>query len=124
MNDDRYIRSVKDLEKVGCKWWPKDGNLDNDRMQMDTKENLQVACKDKELCKDLIMLLTYGSASIIDINRAILYKCNAFEYLGQKELFIREGIKKNSYRKFWHDDAMDGRWQISRWMLRNAFDLS
>jgi hypothetical protein len=24
MNDDRYIRSVKDLEKVGCKWWPKD----------------------------------------------------------------------------------------------------
>lgn len=24
MNDDRYIRSVKDLEQVGCKWWPKD----------------------------------------------------------------------------------------------------
>ena len=24
MNDDRYIRSVKELEKVGCKWWPKD----------------------------------------------------------------------------------------------------
>ena len=24
MNDDRYIRSVKELEKVGCKWWPKE----------------------------------------------------------------------------------------------------
>ena len=24
MNDDKYIRSVKELEKVGCKWWPKD----------------------------------------------------------------------------------------------------
>lgn len=24
MNDDRYLRSIKDLEKVGCKWWPKE----------------------------------------------------------------------------------------------------
>lgn len=24
MNDDKYLRSVKDLEKVGCKWWPKE----------------------------------------------------------------------------------------------------
>ena len=24
MNDDRYLRSIKDLEQVGCKWWPKE----------------------------------------------------------------------------------------------------
>ena len=25
MNDDRYLRSTKNLEKVGSKWWPKEG---------------------------------------------------------------------------------------------------
>lgn len=224
MNDDRYIRSVKELEKVGCKWWPKDvrdeamkvsilqylldsqekfislltladknkpeklfnlldasdfqyhlflkhlalltdvgseplqrfnttfkelfpdneleyvlgrkkyvckfsvlpikGKLDNERMQIDTKENLQVACKNENLTKDLIILLIYGAASTTPRTAAVLYKCNAFEYLGQEELIIREGIKKNSYRKFWHDDAMDERWQMSQWMLRNVFGLS
>lgn len=24
MNDDKYLRSIKDLERVGCKWWPKE----------------------------------------------------------------------------------------------------
>lgn len=24
MNDDKYLRSIKDLEKVGSKWWPKE----------------------------------------------------------------------------------------------------
>ena len=24
MNNDRYLRSIKDLERVGCKWWPKE----------------------------------------------------------------------------------------------------
>lgn len=197
MNDDRYIRSVKDLEKVGCKWWPKEvrdeamkvsilqylldsqekfislltladrnkpeklfnlldasdfqyhlflkhlalltdvgseplqrfnttfkelfpdneltymlghkkyfykfsvlpikGKLDNERMQIDTKENLEVACKDKKLCKDLIMLLTYGSASSIDINRAILYKCNAYENLGEEDK-IKQYVRENYIR--------------------------
>jgi hypothetical protein len=197
MNDDRYIRSVKELEKVGCKWWPKDvrdeamkvsilqylldsqekfislltladknkpeklfnlldasdfqyhlflkhlalltdvgseplqrfnttfkelfpdneleyvlgrkkyvykfsvlpikGKLDNERMQIDTKENLQVACKDKDLCKDLIMLLTYGSASSIEINRAILYKCNAYENLGEEDK-IKQYVRENYIR--------------------------
>ena len=56
----------------------------------------------------------------------VQYSINAmpYEYLGQEELIIREGIKKNSYRKFWHDDAMDERWQMSQWMLRNVFGLS
>lgn len=24
MNDDKYLRSIKELEEVGCKWWPKE----------------------------------------------------------------------------------------------------
>ena len=24
MNDDKYLRTIKDLEKVGSKWWPKE----------------------------------------------------------------------------------------------------
>lgn len=24
MNDDKYLRTIKELEKVGCKWWPKE----------------------------------------------------------------------------------------------------
>ena len=224
MNDDRYLRSIKDLEKVGSKWWPKevreeamkvsilqylldtqekfislltladrnkpeklfslidassfeyhlflkhlilltdvgsepiqrfnasfeeifpDGKLEfaignqkhsykftslptrgvpnNKKMQSDTLENLTSPCRNVELCKDLIMFLIYGAASTTPRTAAVLYKCNAFEYLGQEQLIIREGVKKNSYRKFWHDDVMDERWQMSQWMLRNAFGLS
>ena len=29
MNDDRYLRTIKDLEQVGCKWWPKEVRDDN-----------------------------------------------------------------------------------------------
>lgn len=224
MNDDRFLRSIKDLEKVGSKWWPKEvrdeamkvsilqylldtrekfislltladrekpeklfalidasdfeyhlflkhlilltdvgaepiqrfnasfneifpnGKIDfaigekkysykyvalptkgvpnNKKMQSDTLDNLEAPCRNIELCKDLIMLLIYGAASTTARTAAVLYKCNAYEYLGQEELIIREGIKKNSYRKFWHDDAMDERWQISQWMLRSTFGLS
>lgn len=24
MHDDKYLRSIKDLKEVGCKWWPKE----------------------------------------------------------------------------------------------------
>ena len=29
MNDDRYLRTIKDLEQVGCKWWPKEVRDEN-----------------------------------------------------------------------------------------------
>jgi hypothetical protein len=103
---------------------PTKGVPNNKKMQSDTLENLTSPCRNVELCKDLIMFLIYGAASTTPRTAAVLYKCNAFEYLGQEELIIREGIKKNSYRKFWHDDAMDERWQMSQWMLRNVFGLS
>lgn len=197
MNDDRYLRSIKDLEQVGCKWWPKEvrdeamkvsilqylidtqekfislltladrnkpeklfglldasdfeyhlflkhlalltdvgsepiqrintafkeifpnkeltyklgrkeyqytfttlpikGKPDNEKMQIDTMENLQAACKNKNLTKDLIMLLIYGAASTTLRTRAILYKCNAYEYLG-KEDKIKQYVRENYIR--------------------------
>lgn len=197
MNDDKYLRTIKDLEKVGCKWWPKEvrdealkvsilqflldtqekfislltlsdctkpeklfglldasdfeyhlflkhlvlltdvgsepiqrintsfkeifpnkelvyklgrkeytyvfsslpikGKPNNKKMQIDTMENLQASCKDKELCKDLIMLLIFGAASTTPRTRAILYKCNAFEFLGQEDK-IKQYVRENYIR--------------------------
>lgn len=197
MNDDKYLRSIKDLEEIGCRWWPKEvrdeamkvsilnyllntqekfislltlsdckkpekifslldasdfefhlflkhlilltdvgsepiqrintsfkdilpnkkllyklgrkeyeytftalpikGKLNNKKMQIDTMENLQSTCKNKNLCKDLIMLLIYGAASTTSRTRAILYKCNAFEYLGQEEK-IKQYVRENYIR--------------------------
>ena len=197
MNDDRFLRSVKDLEKVGCKWWPKEvrdeaqkvsilqylldtqerfislltladrdkpektfalleasgfeyhlflkhlilltdvgsepiqrfnaafkeifpkgeleyvvnnkkkrykfgklpikGTANNKRMQIDTVENLQKPCRDRELTKDLIMLLFFGSASAMASTRAILYKCSAHEYIGQEEM-IKKFVRQNYIR--------------------------
>lgn len=197
MNDDKYLRSIKELEEVGCKWWPKEvrdealkvsilqylldtqekfislltlaektkplkmfklldasdfeyhlflkhlmlltdvgsepiqrintsfedifpnkelvfklgrkkcsytftslpikGKPNNEKMQVDTKENLQAACKDRDLCKDLVMLLVYGAASTTPRTRAILYKCNAFEFLGQEDK-IKQYVRENYIR--------------------------
>ena len=197
MNDDRYLRTIKDLEQVGSKWWPKevreeamkvsilhylldtqekfislltladrskpeklfnlidasdfeyhlflkhlilltdvgsepiqrfnasfkeifpDGKLvfvigkkqftytfaelptrgkpNNKKMQIDDLENLQKPCKNKQLSKDLIMLLIYGAASTLTRTAAVLYKCNAYEYLGQEEL-IKKYVRQNYIR--------------------------
>lgn len=197
MNDEKYIRSIKELERVGCKWWPKEvrdeamrvsilqylidtqekfislltladkskpeklfglldaseyeyhlflkhlmlltdvgsepiqrlntsfkeifpnnelvyklgrkdysysfkslpikGKPNNEKMQVDTMESLQKTCKDTDLCKDLIMLLIYGAASTTLRTRAILYKCNAFEFLGQEEK-IKQYVRENYIR--------------------------
>ena len=197
MNDDKYIRTIKDLEQVGCKWWPKEvrdeamkvsilqflldtqekfislltlanpenpenifqlldasgfeyhlflkhlvlltdvgaepiqrfnttfdevmpgrlltfninglphmysfqklpvkGTANNSKMQIDTMENLRKPCKDKALCMDLIMLLIYGAASMNPSTRAILYKCSAYEYIGQAKL-IKKYVRQNYIR--------------------------
>jgi len=197
MSDDKYLRKIEDLEKVGCKWWPKEvrdeamkvsilqylldtqekfislltlmdiskpnkifslldasdfeyhlflkhlvlltdvgsepiqrfnssfdeifpnkelvykigrkeytytftslpikGTPNNKKMQIDTMESLQTPCKDKGLSQDLIMMLIYGAASISPRTRAIMYKCNAFEYLGQEEK-IKQYVRENYIR--------------------------
>lgn len=197
MNDDRYLRSIKDLEEVGSKWWPKEvreeamkvsilqylldtqddfisvlklsdkndpnvifgimdaskieyhlflkhlilltdvgsepiqrfnasfkeifpdgkmsynvagkkrnyefkklpikGKPNNKKMQIDELEQLKQTCKDKELSRDLIMLLTYGSACVSAKASAVLYKCNAHEYIGDK-VKIEEYVRQNYIR--------------------------
>lgn len=222
MNDDKYLRSVRELEQAGCKWWPKEvrdeamkvsilqylldtqeefislltladnttpeklfklleasgfeyhlflkhlilltdvysesllrfnssfweifpegklefhigkqkhiykftamptqGVLNNKKMQSDTFESLSAPCRNVELCKDLIMILIYGAASTTTLT-AVLYKCNAYEYLGNQRM-IRDVVKHNSYKKFWHDSKLDERGAISIWILHNVFALS
>ncbi len=197
MNDDRYLRTIKDLEQVGSKWWPKEvrdeamkvsilqylldtqekfisiltladrnkpdklfnlidasdfeyhlflkhlilltdvgsepiqrfnssfseiipsgvlsyaigkkhfsyqfeelptrGKPNNKKMQIDELDNLQQPCRNKPFCKDLIMLLIYGAASTSTRTAAVLYKCNAYEYLGQEEL-IKKYVRQNYIR--------------------------
>jgi hypothetical protein len=66
-------------------------------MQIDELDNLQQPCRNKPLCKDLIMLLIYGAASTTSRTAAVLYKCNAYEYLGQEEL-INKYVRQNYIR--------------------------
>jgi len=76
---------------------PIKGVTNNKRLQIDTMENLLKPCRNIQLCKDIITLLIYGSASTTASTRAILYKCNAYEYLGQEEL-IKKYVKQNYIR--------------------------
>ena len=211
MNDDKYFRSVKELEQVGCKWWPKEvrdeamkvsilqylldtqeefislltladntnpeklfklleasdfeyhlflkhlmvltdvgsepiqrlnssfkevfpgkkleyeisgkkysynftslplqGKPTNARMQISTIKNLQKPCKDKKLCKDLIILLIYGASAISLKTRAILYKCKAFEYLGKKDK-IMQRVRRNYIPVSYSNEDISNRWPI------------
>ena len=221
MNDDKYFRSVKELEQVGCKWWPKEvrdeamkvsilqylldtqeefislltladntnpeklfklleasdfeyhlflkhlmvltdvgsepiqrlnssfkevfpgkkleyeisgkkysynftslplqGKPTNARMQISTIKNLQKPCKDKKLCKDLIILLIYGASAISLKTRAILYKCKAFEYLGKKDK-IMQRVRRNYIPVSYSNEDISNRWPISKWLLRTVLD--
>ena len=69
----------------------------NKRMQIDTIENLKSPCRNVNLCKDLIMFLIYGAASNTPSTAAVLYKCNAYEYLGQEDL-IKKYVRQNYIR--------------------------
>lgn len=76
---------------------PVKGTLNNKRMRIDTVENLTVDASDVKLCKDLIMLLTFGGAAIDAGVRAVLYKCTPFEYLGNDEQ-VEEFVRQNYIR--------------------------
>ncbi len=76
---------------------PVNGVLNNKRMKIDTVENLRMGNCDKDLCKDIIMLLIYGAATTDISTRAILFKCTPFEYLGN-DFRIDEFVRKNYIR--------------------------
>ena len=71
--------------------------LNNKRMKIDSVENLSVEASDKNLCKDIIMLLLYGAFSTNVRTRAVLFKCTFSEYLGD-DAKIEEFIQQNYIR--------------------------
>lgn len=76
---------------------PTKGVPNNKKMQSDSLDSLKATCRNIPLCKDLIMLLIYGAASSSARTSAVLYKCNAYEYLGQEEL-IKKYVRQNYIR--------------------------
>lgn len=76
---------------------PIKGVLNNKRMKIDSVENLSVEASDKNLCKDIIMLLLYGAFSTNVRTRAVLFKCTFSEYLGD-DAKIEEFIQQNYIR--------------------------
>ena len=66
-------------------------------MKIDSVENLSVEAPDKNLCKDIIMLLIYGAAATNARTRAVLFKCTPYEYLGEDAL-IEEFVRQNYIR--------------------------
>lgn len=76
---------------------PTTGVLNNKRMKIDTVENLISGEEDVQLCKDLIMLLVYGGASVDASIRAILFKCTMYNYLGD-DVKVDEFVRQNYIR--------------------------
>lgn len=76
---------------------PVRGSLSNKRMKIDTVENLSVEAPDKNLCKDIIMILLYGASATNARTRAVLFKCTPYEYLGDDSM-IEEFVRRNYIR--------------------------
>lgn len=72
---------------------PIKGILNNERMKIDTKDNMLSHILNKELIHDLIMILIYGGSSVNIRTRAVLYRCTVSDYIGDNdkiELHIRQ----------------------------------
>lgn len=73
------------------------GKLTNEKMRVDTKENMLNDKCDKELINDLIMILLYGGACVSAKTRAVLFRCIISDYLGDDEK-IELHIRQNYIR--------------------------
>lgn len=73
------------------------GTLTNKRMKIDSVENLSAEAPDKNLCKDIIMILVYGAAATSARTRAVLFKCTPYEYMGN-DMGIEEFVRQNYIR--------------------------
>lgn len=69
----------------------------NEKMQIDSLENLTKPCKNIALSKDVAMLLMYGAASTSAKVRAIMSKCSVFEYMGCEDK-IKKFVRENYIR--------------------------
>ena len=69
------------------------GDLSNTRMRVDTLDNMNNDKCDEELTKDVIMMLVFGAACTNAKTRAVLYRCNVSDYIGdedQIEIHVRQ----------------------------------
>lgn len=72
---------------------PVKGKLNNEKMIVDTKENMLKDKCNMDLTSDLIMILMFGGACISVKTRAVLYRCIVSDFLGDDEkieLYIRQ----------------------------------
>lgn len=76
---------------------PIKGSLSNQRLKIDTIENLEKGKFDKGLCEDIIMLLLFGAACVNARTRAVLYKCTISTLLGNKKA-IDDFVRTNYIR--------------------------
>lgn len=76
---------------------PVKGPLNNEKMKVDTKDNMLSDICNKELTADLIMILIYGGACVNTRTRAVLYRCTTYDYLGDDEK-IELHIRQNYIR--------------------------
>lgn len=76
---------------------PIKGVLNNKRMKIDSVENLSIEASNKNLCKDIIMLLLYGASSVNARTRSVLFKCTFSELLGD-DAKIEEFVRQNYIR--------------------------
>ena len=114
MSDDKYIRTIEDLEKLACNWWPAEVRAEAQKMSilqylLDTQEKfisiLKLANKNKPeklfdlleassfdyhlFLKHLILLTDLGAEQLQRINKdfADLFPDNQLRYkLKNKEL--------------------------------------
>lgn len=116
MNDDRYLRSIKDLEQVGSKWWPKEVRDEAMKVSilqylLDTQEKfislLTLADRNKPeklfnlleasgfeyhlFLKHLVLLTDVGSEPIQRFNTSFN------EIFPEKKLVFKLGRKNYSY---------------------------
>ncbi len=76
---------------------PTKGALNNKRMRIDSLEHLRASTYDTAVCRDLVMMLIYGASSVSPRTRAVLYKCNCSDYLGD-DVAIEDYVRKNYIR--------------------------
>lgn len=76
---------------------PVKSTLTNKRMKIDSVENLTSETPNKNLCKDIIMILMYGAAATNVRTRAVLFKCTPYEYLGD-DTGVEDFVRQNYIR--------------------------
>ena len=76
---------------------PVKSKLNNEKMRVDTLENMNSDKCDINLTKDVIMILMYGGACRSSKTRAVMYRCTVIDYIVNDEL-IELHVRQNYIR--------------------------